>query len=83
MKKWQKAVGIIAFALIVIYELLIWVNAYIDMKYIVESNGNNFLTERMYMRIGSLSFGMWLNFFAFGIKEASNEKERQCNMQAQ
>ncbi len=62
MKKWQKIVGIIAFALIDIYELLIWVNAYVDMKYIVESYGNNFLTERMYMRIGSLSFGMWLNF---------------------
>ena len=62
MKKWQKTVGIVAFALIGIYELLIWVNAYVDMKYIVESNGNNFLTERMYMRIGSLSFGMWLNF---------------------
>ncbi|HIY69093.1 MAG TPA: hypothetical protein H9828_06725 [Candidatus Alistipes intestinigallinarum] len=62
MKKWQKTVGIIAFALIVIYELLIWVNAYVDMKYIVEPNGNNFLAERMYMRIGSLSFGMWLNF---------------------
>ena len=54
MKKWQKTVGIVAFALIAIYELLIWVK--------VESNGNNFLTERMYMRIGSLSFGMWLNF---------------------
>ena len=50
MKKWQKTVGIVAFALIGIYELLIWVNAYVDMKYIVESNGNNFLTERMYMR---------------------------------
>lgn len=62
MKKWQKTVGIIAFALIGIYELLIWVNAYVDMKYIVESYGNNFLAERMYMRIGSLSFGMWLNF---------------------
>lgn len=66
MKKWQKTVGIIAFALIgiYIYELLIWVNAYVDMKYIVEveSYGNNFLAERMYMRIGSLSFGMWLNF---------------------
>ena len=62
MKKWQKTVGIITFALIAIYELLIWVNAYVDMKYIVEPNGNNFLAERMYMRIGSLSFGMWLNF---------------------
>ena len=62
MNKGQKTVCIIAFALIVIYELLIWVNAYVDMKYIVEPNGNNFLAERMYMRIGSLSFGMWLNF---------------------
>ena len=34
MKKWQKTVGIIACALITIYELLIWVNAYVDMKYI-------------------------------------------------
>ena len=62
MKKWQKIVGIIACALIAIYELLIWVNAYVDMKYIVEPNGNSFLVERIYMRIGSLSFGMWLNF---------------------
>ena len=62
MKKWQKTVGIITFALIAIYELLIWVNAYVDMKYIVEPNGNSFLVERIYMRIGSLSFGMWLNF---------------------
>ena len=37
MKKWQKTVGIIACALIAIYELLIWVNAYVDMKYIVEA----------------------------------------------
>ena len=62
MKKCQKTVGIIAFALIAIYELLIWINAYVDMKYMVDSNGNNFLAERMYLRIGSLSFGMWLNF---------------------
>ena len=62
MKKWQKTFVIIAFALIVIYELLLWVNSYVDMKYILEPNGNNFLAERMYMRIGSLSFGMWLNF---------------------
>ncbi|HIU54369.1 MAG TPA: hypothetical protein IAB03_01010 [Candidatus Gallibacteroides avistercoris] len=62
MKKWQKIGGIIAFALIVIYELLIWINAYVDMKYIVEPNENDFLEECMYMRIDSLSFGMWLNF---------------------
>ena len=62
MKKWQKIGGIIAFALIIIYELLIWINAYVDMKYIVEPNENDFLEECMYMRIDSLSFGMWLNF---------------------
>ena len=62
MKKWQKIGGIIAFALIVIYELLIWINAYVDMKYIVEPNEYDFLEECMYMRIDSLSFGMWLNF---------------------
>lgn len=61
MKKWQKITGIIVFAIIIIYELLIWVNAYVDMKYIVEPIGNNMLEERMYMRIGSLSFGMFLN----------------------
>lgn len=51
MKKWQKIVGIIAFALIIIYELLIWINAYVDMKYIVEPNENDFLEECMYMRM--------------------------------
>ena len=61
MKKWQKITGIIAFAIIIIYELLIWVNAYADMKYIVEPIGDNMLEERMYMRICSLSFGMFLN----------------------
>ena len=62
MKKCQNIGGFIAFALIVIYELLIWINAYVDMKYIVEPNENDFLEECMYMRIDSLSFGMWLNF---------------------
>ena len=62
MKKWQKIIGIIAFAIIIIYELLIWVNAYVDMKYIVEPIGNNMLEDCMYTRIGSLSFGMFLNF---------------------
>jgi len=61
MSKWQKITGIIAFAIIMVYELLIWVNAYVDMKYIVEPIGDTILEERMYMRIDSLSFGMFLN----------------------
>ncbi len=61
MKKWQKITGIIAFAIIIIYELLIWANAYVDLKYIVEPIGNNMLEECMYMRVDSLLFGMFLN----------------------
>ena len=30
MSKWQKIIGIIAFAIIIVYELLIWANAYVD-----------------------------------------------------
>lgn len=62
MTKWQKIAGIIVLAIIIVYELLIWANAYVDMKYIVEPNKNDFLVDCMYMRIGSLAFGMWLNF---------------------
>lgn len=61
MKKWQKITGIIAFAIIIVYELLIWANAYVDLKYIVGPIGNNMLEECMYMRVDSLLFGMFLN----------------------
>ena len=61
MSKWQKIIGIIAFAIIIVYELLIWANAYVDLKYIVEPIGNKMLEERMDMRVDSLSFGMCLN----------------------
>lgn len=61
MKKWQKMTGVIVFATIIIYELLVWINAYVDMKYIVEPIENDMLEDCMYMRIGSLSFGMFLN----------------------
>ena len=61
MNRWQKITGVIAFVIILIFEFLIWINAYVDMKYIVEPYGDNFLEKCMYMRIDSLSFGMWLN----------------------
>lgn len=62
MKKWQKIVGIIAFALIVIYELLAWAGAYVHLKYIVEPTDNDLLIEQSYIYIDGLSFGMWMNF---------------------
>lgn len=48
MNRWQKITGIIAFALIVVYELLAWVNAYVDMKYIVEPDEDNFMVDILY-----------------------------------
>lgn len=63
MKKWQKIVGITVFGVIGIYELLLWVNAYLDLKYIVEPYDISDIIERMYLRIDSLSIALWLNYF--------------------
>ena len=62
MKNRHKLIMIITFTIIAVFEILIWINAYVDMKYIVEPCGNVFLTERMYMCVNSLSFCIWLNF---------------------
>ena len=63
MKKWQKIVGITVFGVIGIYELLLWVNAYLDLKYIVEPYDISDIIERMYSRIASLSIALWFNYF--------------------
>ena len=62
MKKWQKILGIAAFVVSGIYELLLWVNAYLDLKYIVEPYDISYI-ERMYLRIDSLSIALWINYF--------------------
>lgn len=49
MKKRHKLIMIITFVIIAVFEILIWINAYVDMKYIVEPCGNVFLTKHMYM----------------------------------
>lgn len=36
MKQWQKTVGVIAFGAIGICELLLCLNAYLDLKYFIE-----------------------------------------------
>ena len=63
MKKWQKIVGITVFGVIGIYELLLWVNAYLDLKYIVDPYDISDIIERMYLRIASLSIALWFNYF--------------------
>ena len=63
MKKWQKIVGITVFGVIGIYELLLWVNAYLDLKYIVEPYDISDIIESMYLRIASLSIALWFNYF--------------------
>ena len=63
MKKWQKIVGITVFGVIGIYELLLWVNAYLDLKYIVEPYDISDIIERRYLRIASLSIALWFNYF--------------------
>ena len=63
MEKWQKIVGIPVFGVIGIYELLLWVNAYLDLKYIVEPYDISDIIERMYLRIASLSIALWFNYF--------------------
>lgn len=52
-------------AILVGYELLIWVNAELDLKYIFTPHGlydiDNCVMERARLRINSLSVAMWLN----------------------
>lgn len=63
MKKWQKIVGILAFVGIGIWELLLWVNTYVDLKYIIEPYDIPVIIDRMYMRADALSVALWLNYF--------------------
>lgn len=62
MKRWQKACGAGILAVLAVYELMICVNAYLDLKYIVEPIGLQFLIERSYLHVDALAFGLSLNF---------------------
>lgn len=59
MNKWQKIVGVIAFVVIGICELLMSLNAYLDLKYFIEPYDIQDIIDRMY----SLSVALWLNYF--------------------
>lgn len=63
MKQWQKIIGMIVFGVIGICELLLWINTYLDLEYIIEPYDISVVTERMYLRTGSLSIALWINYF--------------------
>lgn len=62
MKKWRKLVGVIAFGVIGICELLIFANTYIDLKYITLDIYWPDEIERLYQRTNSLSIALLLNY---------------------
>ena len=63
MNKWQKIVGVIAFVVIGICELLMSLNAYLDLKYFIEPYDIQDIIDRMYLRVDALSASLWLNYF--------------------
>ena len=48
-----------------IYEILIWINAYVDLKYIIEPNGTNFLMESVKLRFDAISISRRVNNLLF------------------
>lgn len=63
MNKCQKIVGVIAFGMIGIYELLLCANTYVDLKYIIEPYDIPDIIDRMYLRADALSASLWINYF--------------------
>ena len=63
MNKCQKIVGVIAFGVIGIYELLLCANTYVVLKYIIEPYDIPDIIDRMYLRADALSASLWINYF--------------------
>lgn len=63
MNKCQKIVGVIAFGVIGIYELLLCANTYVDLKYIIEPYDIPDIIDRKYLRADALSASLWINYF--------------------
>lgn len=63
MNKCQKIVGVIAFGVIGIYELLLCANTYVDLKYIIEPYDIPDIIDSMYLRADALSASLWINYF--------------------
>ena len=52
-------IAIVAIIVDIIFDVLLWINAGVDGKYIFE--GNAFIEDIYYMRVGSLSVAMFIN----------------------
>lgn len=63
MKQWQKIVGVIAFGVIGICELLLSLNAYMDLKYYIEPYDIHDIIDRMYLRVDSLTVVLYKLFY--------------------
>lgn len=68
MKRWQKIAGITSFALLILFSLLVSINAYLDMKYLVEPYALTTDNEIVWKMIGmfysilaSLSFVLFIS----------------------
>ena len=61
MKLLKIILTIVVLTALIVYDLLLWVNAYVDGKYRIEPFLNNQIEETYYMRVESLSIAMFVN----------------------
>ena len=61
MKLLKNILTIVALIALIVCDLLLWINAYVDGKYLIEPFQNSQIDETYYMRIESLSIAMFVN----------------------
>ncbi len=61
MKLFKNILTIVALIALIVCDLLLWINAYVDGKYLIEPFQNSQIDETYYMRIESLSIAMFVN----------------------
>ena len=85
MKLLKNILTIVALIALIVCDLLLWINAYVDGKYLIEPFQNSQIDETYYMRIESLSIAMFVNLgiiilllmvlFYRKLREKSNNKQ--------
>ena len=61
MKLFKNILTMVALIALIVCDLLLWINAYVDGKYLIEPFQNSQIDETYYMRIESLSIAMFVN----------------------
>ncbi|MBQ9555545.1 MAG: hypothetical protein IJV05_04910 [Muribaculaceae bacterium] len=61
MKLTKTILTIAALIVLIVFDLLLWINAYVDGKYLIEPYMNNQIEETYYMWVESLSIAMFVN----------------------